>query len=1204
MLNENSSRLLIKFSPKAAESLAARAPGDQALSVAGQTFRLEPLFEKKAGQLAIGPHSQWMLATASGPVDFANQWDLAHQALASNLGFDGALESPLYVEPDLLHEWLPTLPKESGLGVVPQCAVNPANENWPHPSGIYWHLDDSYSQLRSARNQVQTDDPKRVRILHLDTGYDPQHITVPENINATLAQNFVEGGNNAHDPGNTGTLRNPGHGTATLGLLAGNRLTGMAQGRLDTGDYLGGAPHAEIIPVRIANSVVHFWTSTMARGIAYAVAPDGQRRADVISISMGGVASLAWADAVNAAYEAGVCIVAAAGNNYNGTPTREIIFPARFQRVIAACGVTADYGAYCQDSWEMQGNFGPSQKMHTAMAAYSPNVPWATYGCSNFLHLDGAGTSAATPQVAAAAALWLQFHQPDYQGQPWKTVEAVRSALFNSTKATHPDPVHFGRGLLQASEALKQDPQERDLQITRRDTAAFALFRAFTGLGLAASPSGAMLELEALQLVQKVYKLAVINEDFKLEDREKFHLLCEAMIIAPETSVTLRNFLKRRFDVLPPPAVSSLPQTNQSGVRSLPIETPAFRRLRVYAFDPSLETELKNAVLNRVALKVQWETDNGVSSLQPGPIGEYIEVIDFDPASKCFYEPVDLDNPYLLALDGLEPSEGNPQFHQQMVYAVCMSTIRSFEEALGRKAFWAPKPYDKASGPHQPEAEEFVQRLRVYPHALREQNAYYSQRKIALLFGYFPASNEDAGEHMKRGMVYTCLSHDIIAHETTHALLDGMHRRFSESSNPDVLSFHEAFADIVALFQHFSLPDVLRSQIAQCSGNLETGTLLAQLALQFGKATGLHSALRDAIGKMENGVWVRVQPDPSQIDEIFEPHRRGQLLVAAVFDAFLAIYEHRTADLLRIATQGTGVLPAGAIHPDLVNRLAHEAASSARHVLTMCIRALDYCPPVDLTFGDYLRALITADLDLVPYDEMRYRVAVIEAFRRRGIYPRDVRGLSESSLLWNKPLNSDAEPVCMQFMNWLRLEVCQMNLEGDRKTVFENVAKLRGKLHEKLEKEKDGNELLEGLILKKPNAKFEVHSLRPVRRIGPRGKMLTDIIIEITQRRRGYFDPKEQNPDTDYDFSPNANAREPDFIFRGGATLIIDTETMAVRYYINKDITSASRLERQRQFEMGDNGTSLRELYFGSERSELFAFLHSAVQKEDTAWEH
>ena len=140
------------------------------------------------------------------------------------------------------------------------------------------------------------------------------------------------------------------------------------------------------------------------------------------------------------------------------------------------------------------------------------------------------------------------------------------------------------------------------------------------------------------------------------------------------------------------------------------------------------------------------------------------------------------------------------------------------------------------------------------------------------------------------------------------------------------------------------------------------------------------------------------------------PHERGAILVAAVFDAFLSIYERRTADLIRLATGGSGLLQPGAIHPDLVARLAEEAARSAQHVLQMCIRALDYCPPVDITFGEFLRAIITADTDAVADDDLRYRVAFVEAFRKWGIYPRDLRTLSEDSLMWRTPDNDETRP--------------------------------------------------------------------------------------------------------------------------------------------------------------------------------------------------
>src|SRR6185437_2104457 len=141
----------------------------------------------------------------------------------------------------------------------------------------------------------------------------------------------------------------------------------------------------------------------------------------------------------------------------------------------------------------------------------------------------------------------------------------------------------------------------------------------------------------------------------------------------------------------------------------------------------------------------------------------------------------------LLAQDGLAPSEGNPQFHQQMVYAVAMRTIRNFEVALGRRALWAERRLVAKDGRFQPAPDGgYVQRLRIYPHALREQNAYYSPDRKALLFGYFADDGPSGG----RRTVFTCLSHDVVAHETTHALLDGLHRRYQEATNPDVLAFH------------------------------------------------------------------------------------------------------------------------------------------------------------------------------------------------------------------------------------------------------------------------------------------------------------------------------------------------------------------------------------------------------------------------------
>ena len=67
-------------------------------------------------------------------------------------------------------------------------------------------------------------------------------------------------------------------------------------------------------------------------------------------------------------------------------------------------------------------------------------------------------------------------------------------------------------------------------------------------------------------------------------------------------------------------------------------------------------------------------------------------------------------------------------------------------------------------------------------------------------------------------MICTALSHDIIAHETTHALLDGLRSSFMDPTNVDVPAFHEGFADLVALFLHFSYADVVERAIREWRG--------------------------------------------------------------------------------------------------------------------------------------------------------------------------------------------------------------------------------------------------------------------------------------------------------------------------------------------------------------------------------------------------
>src|SRR5580765_2863506 len=101
------------------------------------------------------------------------------------------------------------------------------------------------------------------------------------------------------------------------------------------------------------------------------------------------------------------------------------------------------------------------------------------------------------------------------------------------------------------------------------------------------------------------------------------------------------------------------------------VRMPTTRPLKVYAFDPIVGKQWENAMIDTAVLNIAWEKD-----LKPGPSGEYVEVVDYDPShdsgAGCFFDAVDLNEPYILAQGGLPPSEGTPQFHQQMVYAVAM----------------------------------------------------------------------------------------------------------------------------------------------------------------------------------------------------------------------------------------------------------------------------------------------------------------------------------------------------------------------------------------------------------------------------------------------------------------------------------------------------------------------------------------------------
>lgn len=346
---------------------------------------------------------------------------------------------------------------------------------WPPSMGeaaIGWHLSDTHSQLAKATAEVRATPGAQVRIAHFDTGYIANHPALPENLDFQRQRSFVskEDPAVAQDKPESGQ---DGHGLGTMVLLAGGKVA-KEQTFGEYEGYIGGAPIATVIPCRISESVVIMNDRTFAEAIDYAI----EQGCEVVSMSMAGKPSQRMAKAVNRAYEAGIVIVSAASNCwYKGTGAllpKCVLFPAAFERVIAATGAMHDHRPYDVDflregseraisTQYMQGSWGPASRMTRALAGYTPNTPWAST-VHPFVR-SGGGTSSATPQVAATAALYIARHRQEMEqkgyyeeGKKWMKVEAVRHALFTSAAKgdIFPDwKKYYGNGIIRAWDALQ-----------------------------------------------------------------------------------------------------------------------------------------------------------------------------------------------------------------------------------------------------------------------------------------------------------------------------------------------------------------------------------------------------------------------------------------------------------------------------------------------------------------------------------------------------------------------------------------------------------------------------------------------------------------------------------------------------------------------------------------------------------------------------
>ncbi|MDX2279010.1 MAG: S8 family serine peptidase [Saprospiraceae bacterium] len=517
--------------------------------------------------------------------DMNTDWDRAHAKLEQLRSENIAVD---FIEPDA--------GSETAIKEMEETAVKSKDvflHTWPHPeqaNGNYmWHLGSNFSELEKTRDSILSDaelmaylEKNPVRIGHLDTGFFPHKGFMPEKIQIGLAKSFVPGesenlGVDFEKKGNI--LEQQGHGTATLAILAGPKVDNPP-GLEGFKGYIGAIPFAEVIPIRVQDSVALLKTRALEQAIYYAV----EQGCEVITMSMAGAPSRRWADAVNYAYEKGVTIVAAAGNSWRAGIRKHLpdylLYPARFERVIGAAGISYNQQPYVFDAnnWEenvktaggvdMQGNHGPHAQMWHVMAAYTPNVFWAETGEDekpirpHFL-MTGGGTSSATPQIAAAAALWIAKHRKElletkkYTGT-WKQVEAVRHALFtNAEKFDNTMYDYIGQGALRAFRSIQSTPAEEKIlkESPKAKTPFLPLLSTLFGLLPKDGNNNnqdfvktEMLALELSQLTMTEPNLLAFGSldasnitEFTLEERAK---LKSAILESSRASKTLKHFIQ------------------------------------------------------------------------------------------------------------------------------------------------------------------------------------------------------------------------------------------------------------------------------------------------------------------------------------------------------------------------------------------------------------------------------------------------------------------------------------------------------------------------------------------------------------------------------------------------------------------------------------------------------------------------------------
>jgi hypothetical protein len=274
-----------------------------------------------------------------------------------------------------------------------------------------------------------------------------------------------------------------------------------------------------------------------------------------------------------------------------------------------------------------------------------------------------------------------------------------------------------------------------------------------------------------------------------------------------------------------------------------------------------------------------------------------------------------------------------PQFDAVHTFAVVRQTLTMYQRAVGMNGLASPLPWQWNNAQN-------TAPLALFPYGMPNvMNAFYSRAQCCLMFGDFVPAADAA-------RVYTCRSFDIVAHETGHAVLDGLKPDWLLADRPPQTGgLHEAFGDLTAIFLALSQLDQCEAIIAQTKTRLHDKTFLTDIAEQFGLALGRANGLRNA----DNDITL------SQAGS--EVHAISQVFTGAIYDvlADLFAYErnpglHDDAAVLHAMGRYLGGLllraligapDLGPSYADVVNLmllLAHQDGRPAAYRNSICRR--------------------------------------------------------------------------------------------------------------------------------------------------------------------------------------------------------------------------------------------------------------------------